>query len=66
MTTPLHLLYKNEYVSFIRFLCKDINEQAATDMFMNMTKKLQAMLVKPSSNNENQNPNASNANSRKN
>ena len=66
MTTPLHLLYKNEYVSFIRFLCKDINEQAATDMFMNMTKKLQAMLVKPSSNNENQNPNTSNANSRKN
>ena len=53
MTTPQHLLYKNEYVSFIRFICKDINEQAATDMFMNMTKKLQAMLVKPSANSEN-------------
>lgn len=26
MSTPLHLLYKNEYVSFIRFICKDINE----------------------------------------
>jgi hypothetical protein len=58
MTTPHHLLYKNEYVSFIRFVCKEINETAATDMFMNMTKKLQAMLVKPSFD-ENSNPNGS-------
>ena len=40
MSTPLHILYKNEFVPFIRFICKDINEQAATDMFMNITKKL--------------------------
>ena len=44
---PSYRLYKNDFVPFIRFFVKDLNEANATDVFMNLTKKLAAMLVKP-------------------
>lgn len=63
MGVPLHILYKDEFVKFIRFFCKDISETNATDIFMNITKKLLGMLQKPLAQDENKNPMA---NSRKN
>ena len=44
---PSQRLNKNDFVSFIRFFVKDLNEVVATDIFMHLTKKLAAMLQKP-------------------
>lgn len=44
---PSYRLHKNDFVAFIRFYRETLNEAQATDIFMNLTKKLQAMLIPP-------------------
>ena len=36
---------KNNFVAFVKFFCKDLSETQCSDMFMNLTKRLQGMLL---------------------
>lgn len=47
ITVPSYRVHKNDFVSFIRFFKDSLNESQTTDIFMNLTKKLQAMLAPP-------------------
>ena len=44
---PSRRVHKNDLVAFLRFFKDSLNEAQATDIFMNLTKRLQAMLVPP-------------------
>jgi len=44
---PSNSVSKNDFINFVRFYYRDLNEVQTTDIYMNVTKKLQALLQTP-------------------
>ena len=43
--SPMNRVNKNQFVNFLRFFMKDINDVSAADIFMSLTRRLQQLLL---------------------